>query len=133
MKTILLADDHKNIREFCRQELEDAGYRVITACDGAAAIELAQQELPDVVILDIRMPRKNGFEADEEIKASEPRLPIIFLTSHDEDCMRDDRSLLARACIEKREDLTELKHEITWVLESRGANVPSCAGLPLPR
>jgi CheY-like chemotaxis protein len=133
MKTILLADDHKNIREFCRQELEDEGYRVITACDGAEGIELAQQELPDVVILDIRMPRKNGFEAAEEIKASEPRLPIIFLTSHDEDCMKDDRSLLAKACIEKREDLTELKHGITWVLESREANVPSCTELPLLR
>ena len=122
MKTILLADDHKSIREFCRQELEDDGYRVITACHGAEAIELVEQKTQDLVILDLRMPRKNGFEAAEEIKASEPKLPIIFLTSHDEDCMRDDRGLLAKACVEKREDLTELKREIARVMGSCETN-----------
>ncbi len=129
MKTILLADDHKNIREFCQRELEDEGYRVITACDGAEAIELVQWKSPDVVILDIRMPRKNGFEAAEEIKASEPKLPIIFLTNHDEDCVRDDRSLLAKACVEKCEDITELKREIAWVLRSCQANRSLGTGL----
>ncbi len=122
MKTILLAYNYKNIREFCREELEDEGYRVITARDGAEAIELAQQKSPDVVILDIRIPRNNGFEAAEQIKASEPKLPIIFLNSHDDDCMRDERSLLARACVEKCEDLTQLKREIAWILSSCEAN-----------
>lgn len=130
MKTILLADDYESIREFCRQELEDEGYRVITADDGAEAIDLVQQHSPDLVILDIHMPGKNGFKAAEQIKTSKPGIPVIFFTDHDRTRVADDHSLLARVCVEKCEDLTELKRQITRVLGSREANERFRTGSP---
>ena len=116
MKTILLVDDYKSIREFCRQEIEDEGYRVITADDGAEAIDLVRQHSPDLVILDIHMPRKNGLKAAEQIKTFKPAIPVIFFTNHDRTRAAGDRSLNARVCVEKCEDLTELKRHITQIL-----------------
>ena len=77
MTTILLADDKKNIRDFCKQELEDEGYHVVLARDGQEAIQLVQQEPPDLVVLDLCMPRVGGLDAVEPIRASPPR----FLSS----------------------------------------------------
>ena len=116
MATILLADDQKNIRDFCKQELEDEGYRVILARDGREAIRLIRKEPPDLVILDLCMPRVGGLDAVEPIRALAPEIPIILFTANDEDCMTDDRSRHAVACVEKSEDLTELKRAIVRFL-----------------
>ena len=62
MKTILFADDHKNIREYCRAAFADEGYRVVLARDGVEALEMFVTETPDLAILDISMPRRNGLE-----------------------------------------------------------------------
>ena len=104
MKTLLFADDNKNIREFCRQELEDEGYRVVLARDGREAVRLVREEHPDLAILDICMPRAGGLEAVERIKTIDPAIPIIFFTANDEDCVTDSRSRFANACVEKSED-----------------------------
>src|SRR5271166_4145095 len=109
METILFADDHKNIREFCRVALAAAGYRVVLACDGIEALEKFISETPDLVILDISMPRSSGLEALAQIKGLSPDTPVILFTSHDEDCMRDHRAPLATACVAKADDLAELK------------------------
>ncbi len=87
MKTILLADDEKNIREFCKQELEDEGYRLILARDGREAIKLVRKEQPDLVILDLCMPRLGGLDAIEPIWAIAPEVPIILFTANDEYCV----------------------------------------------
>ena len=97
MLTILLADDKKNIREFCKEELEDEGYRVFLARDGQEAIKLVQQKSPDLVILDICMPRLGGLDAVEPIRAIAPEVPIILFTANDEDCVTDARSRHATA------------------------------------
>jgi CheY-like chemotaxis protein len=122
MTTILLADDKKNIRDFCKQELEDEGYRVILARDGREAIKLTQKETPDLVILDICMPIVGGLDAVEPIRSLAREVPIILFTANDEDCVTDGRSRHAVACVEKSEDLTQLKREITWALRSCEAN-----------
>ncbi len=57
MKTILFADDQKNIREYCRAAFAEEGYRVVLARDGIEAIERFSMETPDVAVLDISMPR----------------------------------------------------------------------------
>lgn len=130
MKTILLADDKKNIREFCRQELEDEGYRIILARDGREAIQLVEKEPPDLIILDLCMPRVGGLDAVEPIRAVAPEVPIILFTANDEDCMTDDRSRHAVACVEKSEDLTELKRTIVQAMKAREANESYRLGLP---
>ena len=118
MATILFADDCANIREFLKQELEEEGYRVLVARDGKEAVDVVQSERPDLAILDIWMPRANGLEAAERIVAIDPGIPVILFTNNDELCIRDPRSAFAAACVEKGDDLTELKRAIVSVLAS---------------
>lgn len=126
MKTILLTDDSKNIREYCRVALEDEGYRVVLAADGLDALQAFCRETPDLVILDIGMPRMNGLEALPRLKAIAPEIPVILFTARDEDCVRDHRGDLATACVEKCADLTELTRTIDWVF--RSASSGACGG-----
>jgi CheY-like chemotaxis protein len=133
MKTILVADDSKNIREYCRAALEDDGYRVALACDGLDAIRVFLEESPDLAILDVSMPRASGLEALERINDLAPRVPVILFTAHDEDCLRDRRASLATACVKKGEDLSELKRVIAATfkaLSSEGRLSPVRFGPP---
>jgi CheY-like chemotaxis protein len=133
MKTILFADDSKNIREFCRAALEEEGYRVVLARDGRDAVSAFRAQAPDLAILDICMPGVNGLEAMERIKQIEPKVPVILFTAYDEDCVWDHRGSLAAACVEKSEDLNELKRVIASVLRApavESAALPMRLGLP---
>ncbi|MCY2986694.1 MAG: response regulator [Planctomycetota bacterium] len=118
MTKILLADDSRNIREYCRQVLEDDGYCVVEARDGLEAVRVFRAETPDLAILDLRMPWLNGLDVLECIKAIRPEFPVVIFTANDEDCIGDGRSALATACIEKSEDLTELKRAVVRGLHS---------------
>jgi two-component system alkaline phosphatase synthesis response regulator PhoP/two-component system response regulator VicR len=88
-KTVLVVDDQPHIVRLIQVNLEKEGFRVATAEDGAAGFEKVQELRPDLVILDVIMPRKDGFEVLREIKA-DPQLaetPVIMLTvkSHNAD------------------------------------------------
>lgn len=130
MATVLIADDNRNIREYCRRELEDDGYRVIVARDGGEALRLTTGFHPDLVILDIAMPGIDGLETLARIRTTQPDLPVVFFTSFDDVCTRDERSWSATACVEKRVDLTELKRVVAAALRSRQQNQPYRLGLP---
>ena len=77
---ILIADDSRTIRALVRRTLSAAGFDVILACDGLEAVQLAQRDHPDLVILDIKMPEMDGYTACEKLLASQDPVPIIFLT-----------------------------------------------------
>lgn len=119
MQAILFADDHKNIREYCRAAFAEEGYRVLLARDGVEALEVFIAEAPDLAVLDISMPRSNGLEALEQIKKLSPRTPVILFTAHDEECLCDRRAGLAAACVEKAEDLAELKRVVAHNLNGK--------------
>ena len=74
MKTILFADDQKNIRDYCRATFAEEGYRVVLARDGAEALKMFVAETPDLAVLDVSMPRFSGLETLEQIKNSRPGL-----------------------------------------------------------
>ncbi len=83
VKQILIADDEPDILEIIRYNLEKEGYEVITAKDGNEAIEKAKEFYPDLIILDIMMPRKNGVEVCQILR-TQPSFQdtlIIFLTA----------------------------------------------------
>ena len=85
MKTIVLADDEADLRSLLQMTLEDPGYRLLEASDGDLAWDLILAECPDLVILDWMMPKKNGSEVAQAMKAH-PRtrtIPIIMLTAND--------------------------------------------------
>jgi len=130
MKTVLFVDDNRNIREFCRRELEAEGYLIVLAADGAEAIQAVRRETPDAIVLDLRMPGVGGLDAIEQIRESAPGVPVIFFTSNDEDCLTDRRSRLATACVEKSEDLTELKRALCRVSTLRHEQETLRVGLP---
>lgn len=82
-KTILIADDESHILHVVSLKLSNAGFRVITARDGAEAFDLAQQEHPDLVITDYHMPHLSGIELCQKLKqtASTADIPAIMLTA----------------------------------------------------
>ena len=81
---ILIADDHTLVRQALRKILEAVdGWRIVAeARDGEEAVRLAAAERPDVAVLDLVMPGKNGVEAAEEIKRRAPNVPVLMLTMH---------------------------------------------------
>lgn len=80
---ILIVDDSENIRTVLQLNFESLGYVVMTAKDGEEALRLIEAEKPDVVILDVMMPRQNGFQVCRKIKsdAKHAATPVIFLTA----------------------------------------------------
>lgn len=78
---IMLADDERSLCDALQIILEDAGYEVLCAHDGAEAVRLFSEEHPGLVVLDVMMPRLNGFEACEEIRAIDPNVPVLMLTA----------------------------------------------------
>lgn len=87
MKRILIADDHTILRQGLKQILVDefAGARFGEAGDGAQALTLLHKQTWDVLILDINMPGRNGFEVLDEVKRHFPFLPVLVLSSTPED------------------------------------------------
>jgi AmiR/NasT family two-component response regulator len=80
---ILIAEDESIIRLGLKQILEEAGHAVYAAENGVAAVRLAEARTPDLVILDIKMPEMDGFEAARAI-LDRAQMPIIFLTAYGE-------------------------------------------------
>jgi len=81
MARILVVEDEPNMVAGLRDNFEFEGYEVVTAPDGVAGLERALSESPDLVILDVMMPRLNGLEVCKQLKAKRPGLPIIMLTA----------------------------------------------------
>ncbi|WP_255294121.1 response regulator transcription factor, partial [Bacillus toyonensis] len=76
--------DEDNIREICKRYLEREGYEVYTAVNGEEGWNLFQQYQPDLIILDLMMPKKDGWELCEEIR-QHSNVPIIILTAREEE------------------------------------------------
>jgi two-component system, NarL family, response regulator LiaR len=83
--TILLVEDHVIVRESIRQSLErKPNFRVVgEASDGEEAVKMAQKLKPDVIIMDISMPKLNGIDATKQIKAVQPSSAILVLSAYD--------------------------------------------------
>ncbi len=86
MKKILIADDDKAMRALLRVVLQKKGYEVTLASDGKEALRLLQKDIPDLVVLDVMMPKLNGWEVAKKIREDKKMsgLPIIMLTAKDE-------------------------------------------------
>jgi len=81
MPKILIVEDEPNMVAGLRDNFEYEGYGVITAPDGVAGLERALAEAPDLVILDVMMPRMSGLDVCKQLKAERPSIPIIMLTA----------------------------------------------------
>ena len=84
MPRLLIADDNEQNRDMLSRRLQRRGFDVLIAHDGRAAVEMAVAERPDLILMDMNMPRIDGWEATRQIKAA-PELaavPVIGLTAH---------------------------------------------------
>ena len=86
-ETILVVDDAANIIELAQMYLEQEGFRVETAEDGAAALDAITRQPPALMVLDLMLPEVDGWEVCRRVRAGKeaPELPIIMLTARDED------------------------------------------------
>ena len=86
-KKILAVDDEKHIVRLVQVNLERAGYEVVTASDGVEALEQVKNELPDMIVCDVMMPRMDGFEVLRRLKADQStrEIPVIMLTAKAQD------------------------------------------------
>jgi two-component system, NtrC family, nitrogen regulation response regulator NtrX len=80
--TVLIVDDEESIRGSLQGILEDEGYRVSLAVDGEDALFMLQKEIPDLVLLDIWMPRLDGLETLERIKGLYPEIAVVMISGH---------------------------------------------------
>jgi len=87
MAKVLIVDDSQTVREMVSDQLRKSGFEVIEAVDGEEAIVKVQATTPDVIVTDIVMPRKNGYELTRWLKneASTKHIPIIMCTSKSEE------------------------------------------------
>src|SRR5437870_7888589 len=81
MARILIVEDEPNMVSGLRDNFEFEGYQVITAPDGVAGLDRALNEAPDLVILDVMMPRMSGLDVCKQLKSKRPSIPIIMLTA----------------------------------------------------
>lgn len=83
MTKILIAEDERDIRDLITFTLRFAGYDVIAASNGEEAYNLTRQEIPDLILLDVRMPKMTGYEACKALKAEQStrNIPVVFLSA----------------------------------------------------
>ena len=131
--TLLIVEDDPDTSEMLRVYFEAQGYRVVTAVDGHTALDTCRAELPDLILLDVRLPDIDGFEVgqylQEDVRTS--RLPVIFVT---ERRGRDDRifglKLGAIDYITKPFDVQELRLRVRNALRRAGSQNNPVTGLP---
>ncbi|MBM4053219.1 MAG: response regulator [Planctomycetes bacterium] len=118
MKTILVVEDNQNQLLLYEQELQNEGYNVITARDGIDGINMVNDYIPDLIVMDIVMPKMDGLESMGKILSNHKKIPVIINTAYS--CYKASFfSWPADAYITKSSDLKELKNKIKELLETR--------------
>ncbi len=86
-KCVLVVDDEEDVRNYLKAALQDAGFRVVTACDGFEATEMVKKEVPDLISLDLVMPKKSGAMFHRELKKNKAwaKIPVLVVTGHAHD------------------------------------------------
>lgn len=121
-KKILVVDDEPNIVLSVEFIMNRSGYTVVTAADGEEVMRILHQEVPDLMILDVMMPRKNGFEVCAEVRADQrfQNLPILMLSARGRDTeVRKGISMGADAYITKPFSTLELVEKVNQLLEAQ--------------
>lgn len=142
MAKILIVEDEPNMVAGLRDNFEFEGHQVITAGDGVAGLERAIAESPDLVILDVMMPRMSGLDVCKQLKSKRPSIPIIMLTARGQEVDKvvglelgaDDyvtkpfsiRELLARVKAVLRRSRTAPKTEEKYSFGEVEVNLRSC-------
>ncbi len=115
-KKILVVDDEEGIRLLYREELEDEGYKIIDASSGEDCLKCLEEELPDLVLLDIKMPGMDGVEVLRRIKEQWEELPVILCSAYPH-YKQEFGTWASDAYVIKSSDLHDLKEKIKDILK----------------
>jgi len=126
---VLLADDHRMLTDALKRVLEPRCEVVGTVDDGRALVEAAGKLQPDVVVLDIAMPRLNGLDAARQLKAKAPTAKLIFMTMHNDPYLvKEAFRAGGSAFLLKEAAAAELTDALEEVLRGGSYVTPSAAG-----
>lgn len=118
-KKIMVVDDEESIRFLYEEELKDEGYVVVSYPEAQEAIDNFDSQKPDLIILDIAMPKLSGLDALRIFKDKSPTTPIIMSTAYSH-YKQDFSTWIADAYIVKSPDITELKEKVKELLKLTG-------------
>ena len=118
MAQLLVVEDERNLRELYQLELEGDGHEVSLAKDGFEAIRMVEENPPDLVVMDIRMPQMDGLEAMGKILDQHRNIPVVIHTAY-QGYKDNFLSWNADAYVIKSSDMTDLKEKITEILGQR--------------
>jgi DNA-binding NarL/FixJ family response regulator len=129
-KRILIVDDNEYFLPVLRACLETQGYVVCgDAADGVAAIEQAKALKPDLILIDMAMPKLNGMEAAAVLKGLMPKVPIVLLTIHDEEANGTPTAAFGiRAVVSKADGISKLTECLRGLLGPSGQAQPQSLG-----
>jgi DNA-binding response OmpR family regulator len=119
-KKVLVAEDEPDIRQLITYSLQFAGFTVVQAVNGEDAVKKATKEQPDLILLDVRMPKMNGYEACAALKAqdSTKHIPVVFLSARGQETeIKHGLELGAEEYILKPFAPDELYKRVTTMLE----------------
>lgn len=113
MKKILIVDDQKGVRRLLEELFKKDGWEVQLAADGKEAIQRADEFLPDIVLMDMKMPNMNGLEASRIILNNISDLDIIMMTAYGEmDVVKEALDAGVKKCITKPFDIINLRDTV---------------------
>lgn len=121
-KKILVVDDLKQMRDILAYNLRRSGYSVVVAANGIEAIKYASSEKPDLILLDIMMPKMDGYEVIKQLKKAKDTkfIPIIFVTAKaQEDDVKKGMMLGANGYVLKPYRFTDILQRIEGVLQPK--------------
>lgn len=108
--SLLIVDDQPGVRRLLYEAFTDEGYRVRMAAGGQEALKMAAQEIPDIILLDIRMPGMNGLETLKELRKTDPDMPVLLMTAYGElEVVEAAKKLGVRHYMVKPFDLHEVR------------------------
>ena len=84
-KTVLIVEDEKNIVDILRFNLQREGYETLEAYDGETGLELARSRRPDILLLDVMLPKMNGFDVCRALRQEGDNVPVLILTAREEE------------------------------------------------
>ncbi len=122
LKTILIIEDNPSLIKALKSKFEASSHRVAYAMDGEEGIEMFDKTKPDLVLLDIAMPKKNGLEVLEYIRnESHSDLPVVLFSNFDdfENTEQAKRLGVSSIILKANTSLADLSHNINQLLESK--------------
>ncbi|NLG33018.1 MAG: response regulator [Syntrophomonadaceae bacterium] len=121
MNKILIVDDQKGVRRLLEELFKKEGWEIDTACDGQEAIDKAAQFMPDVVLMDMKMPNMNGLEASQKIlEKQQNNLAILMMTAYGEmDVVNKALEAGVKKCITKPFDIMDLRNMVNQLIKEK--------------